>query len=116
MRGQFHASPFCFLPRTLDNDGEFTVGEIVEEKEVANHRFGEVIERARALAARAGVELDCQVVAGHVAERIVEAIQTNGFDLLVIGFMGHSRLYNAVIGGTADRLVDLAPCAILIVK
>ena len=93
-----------------------TVGEVVEEKDVANHRFGEVVERAEALAAREGVALRCQVVAGHVVARIVETIRAEGYDLLVIGFMGHSRLYNAVIGGTADRLVDLAPCAILVVK
>ena len=39
-----------------------------------------------------------------------------GIGLLVIGFMGHSRLYNAVIGGTSDRLVDHSPCAVLVVK
>ena len=37
-------------------------------------------------------------------------------DLLVVGFMGHSQLYERVIGGTTDRLVRLAPCGVLVVK
>jgi len=34
----------------------------------------------------------------------------------VTGFMGHLALYNRVIGSTTDRLVELAPCTILVVK
>jgi nucleotide-binding universal stress UspA family protein len=37
-------------------------------------------------------------------------------DLLVVGFMGHSQLYERITGGTTDRLVRLAPCAVLVVK
>jgi hypothetical protein len=32
-------------------------------------------------------------------------------------FMGHSQLYERIIGGTVDRLVRLAPCgAVLLIK
>jgi nucleotide-binding universal stress UspA family protein len=41
---------------------------------------------------------------------------TAKFDLLIVGFMGHSALYNRLIGSTTDRLVELAPCKILVVK
>jgi nucleotide-binding universal stress UspA family protein len=30
--------------------------------------------------------------------------------------MGHVALWKRVIGSTTDRLVDLAPCAVLVVK
>jgi len=30
--------------------------------------------------------------------------------------MGHSQLYERIIGSTTDRLVRLAPCAVLVVK
>jgi nucleotide-binding universal stress UspA family protein len=36
--------------------------------------------------------------------------------LLVIGYMGHSALYNRLIGSTTDRLVEVAPCQVLVVK
>jgi hypothetical protein len=32
--------------------------------------------------------------------------------VLVVGFMGHSALYNRLIGSTTDRLVEVAPCAV----
>ena len=47
---------------------------------------------------------------------IVEFVRTHDYDLLVVGFMGHSALYNRLIGSTTDRLVDHAPCAVLVVK
>ena len=47
---------------------------------------------------------------------IVEFVQRGGYDLLVVGFMGHSALYNRVIGSAADRLVEIAPCKVMVVE
>jgi nucleotide-binding universal stress UspA family protein len=47
---------------------------------------------------------------------VVDFITRDGSDLLVTGFMGHSALYNRMIGSTTDRLVELAPCTVLVVK
>ena len=35
---------------------------------------------------------------------------------VMVGFMGHSALYNRLIGSTTDRLVELAPCPVLVAK
>jgi nucleotide-binding universal stress UspA family protein len=93
-----------------------SIDEVAEEKEEANHRFAPVIEAARAQANAAGVAIDTHLVPGHVVEAIVRLINERQFDLLVAGFMGHSQLYERIIGGTADRLVRLAPCAVLVIK
>jgi nucleotide-binding universal stress UspA family protein len=37
-------------------------------------------------------------------------------DLLVIGATGHSALYERLIGSRADRIVQLSPCPVLVVK
>jgi nucleotide-binding universal stress UspA family protein len=37
-------------------------------------------------------------------------------DLMVIGATGHSALYERLIGSRADRIVQLAPCPVLVVK
>jgi nucleotide-binding universal stress UspA family protein len=47
---------------------------------------------------------------------IVNFLRTHGFDLFVVGFMEHSALYNRIIGSTTDRLVELAPRTVLVVK
>jgi nucleotide-binding universal stress UspA family protein len=93
-----------------------SVDEIVEEKAEANHFFDTVIARAKAQAQAAGVSLNAHVVTGHAVSSIVEYVRNQGADLLVIGYMGHSALYNRIIGSTTDRLVELAPCAVLVVK
>ena len=36
--------------------------------------------------------------------------------LLVIGATGHSALYERIIGSRADRIIQLAPCPVLVVK
>ena len=60
--------------------------------------------------------LTAHVVPGHPVPTIVEFVEREGFDLLVVGYMGHSALYNRLIGGTTDRLVELAACHVLVVK
>lgn len=93
-----------------------TIDEIDEEKTGANHRLAPVIAAARADAAAAGVGIEVHLVPGHVVEAIVGQIRERAIDLLVVGFMGHSALYERIIGGTTDRLVRLSPCAVLVVK
>jgi nucleotide-binding universal stress UspA family protein len=93
-----------------------TVGEVIEEKDVAGHRFGEAIRKAREMAGAAGVELKSHVIVGHEVKSTIEFIKHHSFGLLVIGFMGHSALYERVMGSTCQNLVRLAPCSVLVVK
>ena len=93
-----------------------SIDEVAEEKVEANHRFTPVISAAEAQAHAAGVTIETHLVPGHVSEAIVRLLYERGFDLLVAGFMGHSQLYERIIGGTTDRLVRLAPCSVLVVK
>jgi len=93
-----------------------SIDEVVETKEMENRKFHAVLERSRKIAKAKGVSLDAEVVAGHAAASIVERVKAKKADLLVVGFMGHSALYERIIGGTADRLVRLAPCPVLVVK
>src|SRR5713101_6246237 len=93
-----------------------TIDEVEGEREEAERRLGPVIERSRQLAADQGLALQPHLLPGHPVAAIVEFVRTHDFDLLVVGFMGHSALYNRLIGSTTDRLVDHAPCAVLVVK
>jgi len=93
-----------------------TVGEVVEEKDVANHKFGDAVRKAREIARAAGLDVQCHVIVGHEVKTIVEFAREHHFDLLVLGFMGHSALYDRVMGSTCQSLVRLAPCSLLVVK
>jgi nucleotide-binding universal stress UspA family protein len=93
-----------------------SIDEVAEEKDEADHRFAPVLAAARLRAEDAGITLETHLAAGHVVQAIVDLIRNQAIDVLVVGFMGHSALYERIIGGTTDRLVRLAPCAVLVVK
>jgi nucleotide-binding universal stress UspA family protein len=93
-----------------------TIDEIIEEKLDADHVFRPVVKRAREFARAQDLAIAIHLVVGHPVQRIVDFAERHGADLLVVGFMGHSALYERIIGGTADRLVRLAPCPVLVVK
>ena len=90
--------------------------EVIGDKEIADRKFAEVVAKSEAEAKHHRVKLISHILMGHPVPAIVDFIERQGFDLLVAGFMGHSALYNRVIGSTTDRLVELAPCTVLIVK
>ncbi len=90
--------------------------EIIGDKELADRKFAEVVAKAEAEAKHHHVRLVSDILVGHAVSTIVEFVERGGFDLLVTGFMGHSAIFNRVIGSTTDRLVELAPCAVLVVK
>ncbi|MFQ5567903.1 MAG: universal stress protein [Paracoccaceae bacterium] len=90
--------------------------EMIGEKELADHKLADVIERAKAEASDQGVRLGAHLLAGHPVKAITGFAGEKGFDALVIGHVGHSQVYNMLIGGNAERLVRLAPCTVIVVK
>ena len=93
-----------------------TVGEVIEEQDWENHRFQEAIEKSRQMAEAAGIAIHSHILIGPEVKTIVEFVAAHGFDLLVVGFMGHSALYDRVMGSTCQSLVRLAHCSVLVVK
>ena len=93
-----------------------SIDEVIETKTEENHKFHHVLAKAHAVAKKKTVKLDAEVVAGHAVAAVVATVKAKKADLLVVGFMGHSALYERIIGSTADRLVRLAPCPVLVVK
>ncbi len=93
-----------------------SVDEVVEEKAEANHVYEAATNRAMAQAQAQGVKLTPHVVVGHPVSAIVDFVADGRFDVLVVGYMGHSALFNRLIGSTTARLVEHAPSAVLVVK
>ena len=92
------------------------IEEIREEKGVAARRFRAVIQRANAMAEERGAKLQTHVLTGHPVRSVVDLAAELQVDLLVIGAVGHSALYERMIGSRADRMIQLAPCPVLVVK
>jgi nucleotide-binding universal stress UspA family protein len=54
--------------------------------------------------------------AGHEVQTIVDYGRKHPFDLAVIGFMGHSKIYDRVWGSTYQNITRLVPCTVMVVK
>ena len=93
-----------------------TMMEVDDAKNAEDTCFGQLATQCKARAALRGLKLECTIRPGHEVETVVEFVREGQFDLLVIGFMGHSRVFDRVWGGTSQNLTRIAPCSILVVK
>jgi nucleotide-binding universal stress UspA family protein len=93
-----------------------TVGEVKEAQAEFEAFFRELTKQARDLAGLQGVELETIVKPGHEVETIVTYARDGGFDLLVLGFVGHSNIWGRIMGSTTQNLSRLSPCTVMIVK
>ncbi len=99
------------LPRHAE-----TIGELQEEKDREDTYFRQLAAHAKRRAALKGIDLDCTVLQGHEVKTIVDFVRARRVDLLVIGFTGHSRIYEHIWGGTSHNLTSLCPSHVLVVK
>jgi nucleotide-binding universal stress UspA family protein len=99
------------LPRYAE-----TMLEIDEEKEVEDTYFGQLAAQATRRAALRAVTLECSIIPGHEVKAIVDFAAQGGFDLLVVGFAGHSAVYEHLWGGTSHNLTRMAHCNVLVIK
>lgn len=94
-----------------------TIGEVEAAKEEIDAHFHKLTKEARDLAALAGgVELETVIRRGHEVEVILEVARGGKFDLLLIGYQGHSRIFERIMGSTALNVARLAPCSVLIAR
>jgi nucleotide-binding universal stress UspA family protein len=93
-----------------------TIGEVDEFRKEANEFFRKINNEAIAEANKEGIELHTKVQAGHEVETIVQHAKDGKFDLLVIGFMGHSKIFGRVWGSTSQNITKLSPCTVIVVK
>jgi nucleotide-binding universal stress UspA family protein len=90
--------------------------EVLGDKELADHRFEEVAAQAKEQARKQRVKLTTHLLVGHPVKAITDFVAHDRFDVLVVGYVGHSAFYSALGGSTAERLVRLAPCMVVVVK
>ena len=71
---------------------------------------------AEAALQKAGFAPQLHVVNGPVDQALAGLIEANGFDLLVMGAYGHSRIRNLVIGSTTEHMVRGCKVPIILMR
>ena len=93
-----------------------TIGEVDEFRKEATEFFRKINDEAQEAAWKEDIELHTKVQAGHEVETMVQYAKDGKFDLLVIGFMGHSKIFGRVWGSTSQNITKLSPCTVIVVK
>jgi nucleotide-binding universal stress UspA family protein len=90
--------------------------EVRGSTEEIARRIDGVLQRAGAMAEEQHLKLHTHIIRGHPVRDIVKLAADLGVDLLVIGAVGHSALFERMIGSKVDRIVQLSHCPVLVVK
>ena len=61
-------------------------------------------------------EVDTEILEGSPAEAIMDVANTREVDLIVMGSRGFGRLKGLLIGSQSQKVVQHAPCPVLIVR
>lgn len=93
-----------------------TIGEVIEEQDLANEQIKKLHEEAKQNAQQCGIEIETITRIGHPAKGLVDFTNQVKPDLLVIGHTGHSELWGTFLGTTADKVVRHATCSVLVVR
>jgi nucleotide-binding universal stress UspA family protein len=93
-----------------------SIHEVTEEKDLEDSYFKQLAAQSKHRAALQGVKLEYTITPGHEVKAIVELVRQGDFDLLVVGFTGHSSIYDHLWGGTSQNLTRLSHCSVMVVK
>jgi len=63
-----------------------------------------------------GLPLETYVLSGRPAQVITGFAEKNGIDLIVVGSQGKSGLERLLLGSTAESVIRMAGCMVLVVK
>jgi universal stress protein A len=89
-----------------------SVTELEEQHDIASRlKLQDLVEKAKA----EGLAVRGKVAAGKPWQQIVDAAREERADLIVMGTHGRTGLAHGAIGSTAERVVQQAPCPVLVV-
>lgn len=71
---------------------------------------------AVAVLREAGLSAESRVVAGQPESVIAASVEGDGFDLLVMGAYGHSRIRNLIIGSTTTQMIGACKVPIMLFR
>lgn len=101
------------LPHTL----AFDSGLVADYDGYAAQVKGQHAEALSSFAGRLGLTADQQhLLEGFPEQAIPRFVLQRNISLLVLGAISRSRLENALVGHTAERLLEEVPCDMLIIK
>ena len=80
------------------------------------HPLGADLERAARILRSAGMDTETRIVPGEPEAALQTVVEDEGFDLLVMGAYGHSRIRNLIIGSTTTAMIQSVRIPVLLYR
>lgn len=87
-----------------------TLGEVLNT--FAEEKLLDAKKQAESLGVT-GVKTECPY--GDIVETIIETAKNDHMDMIVVGKRGRGRLSGLVLGSVSQKVVSVAPCAVVVV-
>lgn len=88
-------------------------------QQAINSRLNEaqaILQKAVEAVGEIPAEIHTELIEGDAAEAIIEVAKTRNSDLIVMGSRGLGRLAGLLLGSTSQKVLNHAPCPVLIVR
>lgn len=93
-----------------------TIDEIQEEKEVTDAYEQKLADEVNEVATKENTNIAFVSLPGNPAKAVVDYATKFQSDLIVTGHTSHHNIWGNLLGNTADKISDHAPCNVLIVR
>lgn len=87
-----------------------------QEYAAARSYYQRLQDPIRKLAERKGIVVQGKILNGNSGQAILRAVNEQHSDLLIAGSQGRSGAWGAFLGSTVDKLVNHAPCSMLVIR
>src|SRR5262245_16196962 len=86
-------------------EASYSASEVLAAEKTARDSLEAVQAEAQFLAENDNVQVATCILTGNPVKLLAECIKENNVDLLVIGDTGHSSIWGALLGTTAEKIV-----------
>jgi nucleotide-binding universal stress UspA family protein len=93
-----------------------TVSEVEEEKEQAQTYYSKIMDEAAKQLKQQGLSPTVHIDYGKPADTILRVAEERKIDLVVLGTHPHTAARRRFLGATVDKVIDHAPCSVLVVR
>jgi universal stress protein A len=93
-----------------------TCNQFKSQVDAAEQEARENLAAYEAQLLNAGVKAEAYVRVGYPFDEIVQMANHLAVDLIIIGSHGYTGITRLLVGSTAERVVERAPCPVLVVK
>lgn len=84
--------------------------------DAATEHYKQLLDSLKEKAKQKNIEIRTEIAIGHPAEQIVRYAKENGFDQIIMGQKGKSKIENWLLGLVSKRVSTYSPCTVTIVK